>query len=744
MSGDVRPTTAPAPSAPVPTAGQDPLVAAGPPTARHAGRRRRPSGAPPPLPRSLGSTGKGWLALILAVVAVLILARLFAGVRRLIEQVDTAILLAIARIRTPWLTDVFKGIDRIGLGWSFTVLALALIVALLVFRRWRHLFTYLGGVFLIQLVGVAIIEGFQRPKPFDVTILDRWKGFSMPSAPVAVVTMLVVGYLYTLVVAGRARSHAKIVGAVLVAVYCFARLYLAVDHPTDALVSVALTVGILVNAFRFFTPSEVFPVTYRKGKTAHLDVTGERGEAIRHAIRDQLGLTVVEIKPVGLAGSGGSTPLRLRVEGDPDTYLFGKLYAMNHVRADRWYKLGRTILYGRLEDEKPFQSVRRLVQYEDYALRLVRDSCIHTAAPYGIVEMTPEREYLLVTEFFYGAVEIGEATVDDDIIDQGLVLVRRLWDAGLAHRDIKPANLLVRDGELVVIDVAFVQARPSPWRQAIDLANMMLVLAVRTDAPRVYERATRLFTPDEIAEAFAATRGVASPTQLRMMMKRDGRDLVTQFRELAPPRRPVSLQRWSVKRVLLAAGVFIGGLLALAATFNLFVPAELEGNGTPSCGTDNVMVLMAQAVPSATSVPCMATLPAGWDLGGVAIKRGEASFWLNSDRAGERAVTVTLLPPSECRTDEAVEVLSDESDMQRFEEPQRLPPELRSTRYYRFAGGCVTYEFDFGADADTELLFAADSALAFQPRRTLVEAVADRTDGLKLCGADAPPCTGGG
>ena len=41
---------------------------------------------------------------------------------------------------------------------------------------------------------------------------------------------------------------------------------------------------------------------------------------------------------------------------------------MSHVRADRWYKLGRTILYGRLEDEAPFQSVRRLVEYEDYAL----------------------------------------------------------------------------------------------------------------------------------------------------------------------------------------------------------------------------------------------------------------------------------------------------------------------------------------------------------------------------------------
>ena len=152
---------------------------------------------------------------------------------------------------------------------------------------------------------------------------------------------------------------------------------------------------------------------------------------------------------------------------------------MNHVRSDRLYKAGRTILYGRLEDEAPFQTVRRLVEYEDYALRLMRDAGITTAAPLGIVELTPEREYMLVTEFMDGAVEISDAEIDDQIIDEGLMLIRRLWNAGLAHRDIKPANLLVVDGHLVVIDVAFAQVRPSPWREAVDLANMMHVLAVR-------------------------------------------------------------------------------------------------------------------------------------------------------------------------------------------------------------------------------------------------------------------------
>ena len=67
-----------------------------------------------------------------------------------------------------------------------------------------------------------------------------------------------------------------------------------------------------------------------------------------------------------------------------------------------------------------------------------------------------------MSEFFDGAVELGEAEVDQGVIDDGLGIIRKLWDAGLAHRDIKPANLLVRDGRMLLIDVAFVEARPAP------------------------------------------------------------------------------------------------------------------------------------------------------------------------------------------------------------------------------------------------------------------------------------------
>jgi hypothetical protein len=386
--------------------------------------------------------------------------------------------------------------------------------------------------------------------------------------------------------------------------------------------------------------------------------------------------------------------------------------------------------------------VRRLVEYVDYAARLLCDIGIPTAASYGIVEITPEREYLLVTEFFDGAQEIGEADVDEGVIDEALLLVRRLWDAGLAHRDIKPANLLVHDGRVKLIDVFFMQVRPSPWRQAVDLANMMLVLAVRTDAERVYQRAVQYFSPNEIAEGFAAVRGIASPTQLRMAVKRDGRDLVRQFRALAPERRPISLQRWSVKRLALAAAIILAAVVLYTPTVSLLKPAyNIDPNGTPSCGTSSLMILIAQSVPAATSVPCIASLPAGWRLGGLHVVHGRAEFWLDSERGGKHAVEVNLVPARACDLTGATEVASDEVGTRRFEHPNRLPPRLESTRFYTFPGGCVTYRYAFTGPASASLLFDADTALAFEARAVLVAKVRV-SSGLRLCGAGAPCRTG--
>jgi len=692
---------------------------------------RRPSGAPPPLPRKIGTSGKFWVAAFIYFIVIVILFSVNSTLARLFDHAQTWVLLKIASIRTPWLTTVAHGIKVAGSGWIITGLGLGTTVLLMIFRRWRHLMVFYGSYFVSAVFGVSVLNALARPRPYGVTIIGGWGGYATPSLTVAALTAILIGIAYTLVAPGRARGYAKIAVLGVISLFALSRLYLAVDHPADVVFGVVLGVAGPVTAYRLFTPNEFFPVRYRKGKAAHLDVTGKRGEAIVQAIRDQLGLTVVGIKPVGLASSGGSTPLSLRIAGDPETFLFAKLYAKGHVRADRWYKIWRTILYGSLEDETPFQTVRRLVEYEDYTLRLMQDVGIPTAAPYGIVEITPEREYMLVTEFFKGAVEVTEAEINDTLIDSGLRIIRRLWDAGLAHRDVKPANLLVRDDEVLVIDVAFAQVRPSPWRQAVDLANMMLILAVRTDAERVYAHALKYFTPEELAEAFAATRGVASPSQLRMVMKKDGRDLLEEFKRLAPDHPRIKLQRWSMKRLGVAAATFGAIFFALFQGASSFGPAQNVGANPPLCGTSNTMILMAQSVPSAAVLPCIASLPSGWEFERADINSETSRFWLRSDRAGPGALSVTLA--RSCSVAGAQEIPSDEPGTTRFEKPTSLHPRFTGSRFYRFPGGCVTYRFSFAPAASSSLVFDANVAVGFVPRTALVERVRRRVE-LDLCG----------
>ena len=534
-----------------------------------ASRRRRPSGEPPPLPRQLNTSGRFWLAMAGAVVVFLFVLGFRREMTVLLDAAERPLLSGLAELRNGPTTAVFRVVNDavspvILLTWWVSL------AVMLIWRRWRHLFVWVGTMFLVSSLSALAAALIERPRPLGVQIIDSWQGFAMPSRPVAVLAATAVNVLYALVPSGRLRDRGKLVVTGLLAVVVLARLYLGVDHPSDDIVAVIVGVAIPLAGWRLLVPNDVFPGSYRRGRAAHLDVTGRRGEAIVAALHDQLGLVVKEIKPFGLEGSGGSTPLRVCVKGDPDTYLFAKLYAITHLRSDRWYKLGRTLLYGRLEDEKPFNTVRRLVQYEDYVLRLMQAAKLPVPEPYGFVEITPEREYLLVTELFDGAEEIGDAEVDTSIIDQGLVIVRRMWEAGIAHRDIKPANLMVLRGEVKVIDTAFAEVRPSPWRQAVDLANMMLVLALRSDARTVYERARRHFSEEEITEAFAATRGLTMPSQLRRMIREQGKDLHEEFLDLLPERpAPIPIQRWTVRRVGLLLAVLVAGLVAASLFVNL-------------------------------------------------------------------------------------------------------------------------------------------------------------------------------
>jgi hypothetical protein len=521
--------------------------------------RRRPSGEPPPFPREDRWTR--WIWVLAAVVLLGAILNVLIRTTDVVQRMDQAVLDWFAGARTPALTDAAKLVALLTTFTAAMALRLGTVLVLVVYRRFRHLVVFLATLVVTDWVVVRLLF-VELPRP-DVSVLVDTDAYAFPSKSIAALAITLYAMTFVLVPRGRGRNRLRAGSTAALVLVALAELYLAADYLSAMGYAALLAPCVADVAFRWLVPEEGFPITYRMGgSAAHLDLGGERGAAIVRAMADQLGLTVTEVKEFGLEGSAGSSPLRMTLQDG--SRVFGKIYSTSHERADRWYRYGRTILYGQLEDETPIGSVRRLAAYEDYALRLLADYGVGVAHSHGLVELTPNQEYMLVTQFFENARNLGDAQVDDVIIDEGLGMVRTLWDIGVAHRDIKPANLLVRDGHLQLVDVSALEVRPSPWRQAVDLSNMLLVLALRTDPERVYARAIKVFTPAEIAEACASAVGLTIPTELQARLKADGRPLLDRLRRLGPPHARISIQRWSAQRLALTAAAVIGTLVLVA------------------------------------------------------------------------------------------------------------------------------------------------------------------------------------
>ena len=190
------------PSGPGPPPGPGPPSGPGPRTAR----QRRPTGAPPPLPHPFTISTTAWLVLAVLIVACAFLFSAHTPWLGLDDRANAWFLRLLAEVRTPWLTDLAEGIKAAGGGWGVTAVGLSVVVLTMVFRRWRHLLVFLGALFFLEIVGQWIYFGLSRPRPYGITIIGSWGGYSTPSPPVVVLTVFLMGAVYCLVVPGPAAA----------------------------------------------------------------------------------------------------------------------------------------------------------------------------------------------------------------------------------------------------------------------------------------------------------------------------------------------------------------------------------------------------------------------------------------------------------------------------------------------------------------------------------------------------------
>jgi hypothetical protein len=186
-----------------------------------------------------------------------------------------------------------------------------------------------------------------------------------------------------------------------------------------------------------------------------------------------------------------------------------------------------------------------------------------------------------------------------------------------------------------------------------------------------------------------------------------------------------------VRRLLLLATA----CLALAGCARP-VASEFTQARQPFCASGDepgtpFLVLMAQAVPSASQLPCVESLPAGWSVSEAFVRDGRARFALDSDRVGMHAVQVVLERTCQFEGDKVTRVPSDEPGMRRYEQIGKVRSGVgfTGTRFYLFTGGCVSYRFQFNTEERAGPIGEVTLALSFLSRDALRTLIRETTDG---------------
>jgi hypothetical protein len=137
--------------------------------------------------------------------------------------------------------------------------------------------------------------------------------------------------------------------------------------------------------------------------------------------------------------------------------------------------------------------------------------------------------------------------------------------------------------------------------------------------------------------------------------------------------------------------------------------------------------LQAQAVPSASLVPCLRALPVGWSLGDVVVNDGRSVITLHHDRTGGDAMVARLT--AGCDVGQAAEQASGQPGVRRYQRVERQGPVDSAVRFDVFPGGCLTTRIRALPSSQTEVTAAAPGILGFTPRPQLAQALEQRSGG---------------
>ncbi|MBI4033640.1 flippase-like domain-containing protein [Candidatus Saccharibacteria bacterium] len=265
----------------------------------------------------------------------------------------------------------------------------------------------------------------------------------------------------------------------------------------------------------------------------------------------------------------GSKPFLVIYRNGSRAFL--KLSEPVNKNADALYKLYRRLLFRHVEDETPYVSTKQKVEHEALMTLMAREAGVKTPAVREIIADPRGEHVYILFDFIKGKTlaEINNKAVDENVLSGLWQQIKKLRAARIAHRDLRCANVMLDEsGGIWLIDFGFAQSSATKRRLNIDIAELMVSLALRVGHKKAVDSAIEVLGADMVGEIVPLLQGPAFTKDTRAQL-RGNRELLNLIRAYAVEKTSVAnhqlqkLARITPMNVFIAFGLFFGIFIVL-------------------------------------------------------------------------------------------------------------------------------------------------------------------------------------